>query len=169
MELSLSGLRLTPPDWRRAAIAVGFSIVAVTAFILVLDCVLFRGSLPQPYVAFFTSPLVRHLPVISATAMMEEVKFRLLVMTALAFLASVLLRRPPPAVVMIAIIVAAQWVNVGGLVLANPLYASLRYLAVGCVWGWLYWRYGWLAALVGHASSHLLLDPLLAVGLVWTA
>lgn len=46
-------------------------------------------------------------------------------------------------------------------VFADPLYATLRYWLVGAVWGWLYWRHGFLAALAGHGLSHLLLDPLL--------
>jgi hypothetical protein len=169
MVLSVSGLRLTPPDWRRATIAAGLCIAGVTAFILLLDCVLFRRSLPQAYVALYTSPLMPRLLVISAIAAMEEVKFRLLAMTALAVFASWLLKRRPPAVVMVAIIVAAQWINVGALVWADPAYAALRYWAVGSVWGWLYWRHGWLAALLAHASTHLVLDPLLALGLAWTA
>jgi hypothetical protein len=50
-------------------------------------------------------------------------------------------------------------------VLHDPVYASLRYLAVGSVWGWLYWRHGWVSALIGHGAAHLVLDPLLLVGL----
>jgi hypothetical protein len=169
MVFSVSGLRLTPPDWKRAVIAGGLCVAGVTAFVLVLDCLVFRRDLPQAYVALYTSPLMPRTLVVAVMSMVEELKFRLVAMTALALLAGWLLRRQPPAVVMVAVIVAAQWINVGAAVLANPAYASLRYLAVGSVWGWLYWRHGWLAALLGHASAHVLLDPLLAAGLTLSA
>jgi len=71
-----------------------------------------------------------------------------------------------PAVV--AIIVAAQFANVGVLVVADPLYAGLRYWLVGCVWGWLYWRHGWLAAVAGHVLTHPVLDPVLYLVLTGT-
>jgi hypothetical protein len=56
---------------------------------------------------------------------------------------------------------AGQLALVGGLVIAFPAYASLRFLAVGLVWAWTYWRHGWITALAAHGTSHLLLDPLL--------
>jgi hypothetical protein len=72
-------------------------------------------------------------------------------------------RRPIPPLAFVVAILVSQFANVGGLVLAIPLYATLRFWMVGSVWGWLYWRQGWLAALIAHGTIHLLLDPLLAL------
>jgi hypothetical protein len=33
----------------------------------------------------------------------------------------------------------------------------------GILWGYLYWRYGLVAAITGHISAHLSLEPLLSV------
>jgi len=64
--------------------------------------------------------------------------------------------------------IAAQICGVWPYVAHDPLYASLRYLAVGTVWGLLYWKQGWLAAAAGHGLAHLILDPLLLVVLTHT-
>lgn len=162
----LSGLRLRPSDWRAAFIAVAAGIVGVTAFITLLDIVLFRAALPADYVAFYTSPLLPRTPLTCVLAAIEEVEFRLILMTALVMAIRWWRGRPLSPALFVAVILASQLANAGALVLADPLYGSLRYWAVGCVWGWLYWRHGWLAALAGHASAHLLLDPVLAFLLV---
>ena len=154
------GLRLWPERLGPATLAVALSIAAVTVFIVGLDG-LFRAHLSADYVAFYTSPLWPRLPAICVMAALEEVKYRLVLMTALVSVAALIWRGKPPAWVFVLIIIAVQAANVGHLVLADPLYGSLRYWLVGSVWGWLYWRHGWAAALVGHAACHLALDPLL--------
>lgn len=165
--LQLAGLRLRPTDkeWITAA---SLSVVGVTAFIVFLDCWMFRSHLPPDYVQVLTGPLAAHTPWLCLLAAMEEIKFRLLLMTAAVVALVALIRRRPPDWAMVLIVVGAQFVNVGHLVIADPGYASLRYLAVGSVWGWLYWRHGWITALAGHVSCHLLLDPLLMIGLAHT-
>ncbi|MEJ6008724.1 hypothetical protein [Novosphingobium aquae] len=35
--------------------------------------------------------------------------------------------------------------------------------AAGVLWGWLCWRHGWMAALVGHVAAHVSLQPLLSM------
>jgi hypothetical protein len=163
--LARCDLRLLPSDWKRATIAIGFSIVGVTAFIVLLDCVLFRAHLRPDYVRFYTSPLIPRTPAICLLAIFEEIKFRLLIMTMLALAVTAIWRKTPPTWCFAIIIICAQFANVSAVVVQDPTYASLRYLAVGSVGGWLYWRYGWVSALVGHATTHILLDPLLLVGL----
>ena len=140
--------------------AVAASIVCVTAFIAILDALVFRQSLPPEYVANYTSPLVPRTFITCMAAALDEIKFRLVLMTALVMLLGWWRGRLSPAW-FVAAILAAQFVNVAGIVLADPLYGTLRFWAVGSVWGWLYWRHGWLAALAGHGTTHLLLDPVL--------
>ena len=154
------GLTLRPTDWRVAGVTVILAIAGVTASILVLDGLLFRQHLTPDYVRAFTSPLIPRLPVLSLIAAIDEFKYRLLLMTVLVALQKLVFGKLSVAS-FVAAIVISQFVNVGSLVLADPVYAALRYWAVGCVWGWLYWRHGWLAAVTGHAASQLLLGPLL--------
>ena len=161
----LAGLRFSPRDRQAAAKATVAAVVGVTAFIVLLDGLLFRRWLPADYVNFYAGPLLPRMARMCASAALEEVEFRLLLMTGLVMAMS-RLKRPLPPAAFVAAILISQFANVGGLVLAYPLYASLRFWAVGSVWGYLYWRHGWLAALIGHASCHLLLDPLLAFVLI---
>ncbi len=145
--------------------AGAIAILAVTAWIVVLDALMFRQSLPADYVSFYTSALVPRTLLAVLGSSIEEVKFRLIVMTLLVWVMSAW-RKPVPAIAFAAAIVVSQFANVGALVVAEPIYGSLRFWAVGCVWGYLYWRHGWLTALTAHAATHLLLDPLLAVALL---
>lgn len=161
---TLCGLRLWPADWRKAAAATLTAVVGVTAFVLLLDCWLFRAHLSAAYVRFFTSPLMSHTPVMCLKAAFEEVWYRLLLMTVFAFSVTAV-RRQPLGPGMVALILVALQIPTAGIILADPVYASLRYFAVGAVWGWLYWRHGWVSALIGHVTCHLLLDPLLLIGL----
>jgi hypothetical protein len=158
-------LRLFPTNPRGAMVASAVSAGAVTLAILFIDSVLFRGRLSSAYVSTFTvGPLAPRMASFMLRSVYEETAYRLGVMTALVAIACRLQAAVSP-VVMIAVIILAQLANVWPLILADPAYASLRYLAVGCVWGWLYWRHGWVSAVGGHVGAHLALDPLLVVAL----
>lgn len=159
MRLPRSGLRFYPVDRRAALKSVALSIAGVTLFIAALDLA-FRDHLAPGYVAMFTAPLLPRMLVMAVLAGWEELVYRLGVMTVLAVVLSRGTGRLSPAMWLVCAVMA-QLANVGALVLADPLYASLRYLAVGTVWGWLYWRHGWLSAIAGHVGCHLVLDPLL--------
>jgi hypothetical protein len=62
-------------------------------------------------------------------------------------------------------IILSQFANVWAFVVAEPIYGSLRYWLVGCVWGWLYWKHGFVTAAAAHGACHLLLDPALKLTL----
>jgi len=160
----LGGLRLFPGNQARALRAVAVAVAGIAAACLLLDAWLFRAHLSPDYVAFYTGPLLPRMFEMCGKAAVEELLFRLVLMSGMIALLS-LVRIRPTAPLFWAVIVLAQLANVWPLVLADPLYASLRFWAVGCVWGWLYWRHGFASALLGHASVHLLLDPLLLVAL----
>ena len=160
-----NGLYLLPTNRAAAAKAVVFCILGKALFVVVLDAFIFRHSLSPDYVTLYTSPLIPRTPVLCILAAIEEVKYRLLVMTGLTMLAA-LWRGKVSGGMFVAIILASQFYGVWPQVLNDPVYGSLRYWAVGCLWGYLYWRHGWLAALIGHATSHLVLDPLLMLALL---
>lgn len=159
------GLGILPANPRRAALAVLAGMSGTAAFIALLDLGLFRGHLPEGYVAFYSSPLWPRLATIAAQAALEDLKYRFVLMTALVAAAVLLIKRPPSAALVLTIAIFVQFANVGAWVLADPLYASLRYWLVGTTWGWLYWRHGLIAAITAHAGTHLILDPVLLLGL----
>ena len=155
-----SGLRLWPDDLAAAAKAVAASVFGSAAFILILDAIVFRRWLPAEYVAIYTSPLLPRTILACLGAGVEEVTFRLIGMTTIVVVLG-FWRRPVPAAGFIAAILLSQLVNVLPIVLAYPFWGALRFWAVGSLWGYLYWRHGWAAALAAHGTIHLLLDPLL--------
>jgi hypothetical protein len=60
------------------------------------------------------------------------------------------------------------WINVSALAPLTPAAAAhdaLRYVAPGVVWGWLYWRRGFVANEIACTSVHLFFQPLVVLGL----
>lgn len=84
--------------------------------------------------------------------------YRLVVMTAFIMVCVRLFSRAPTLSI-VGSIVLAQLACVWPFLLVFPLYASLYFWLIGCVWGWLYWRHGWVTSAMAHSLVHLLLDP----------
>ncbi len=160
-------LRLLPSNPAKAAGAVVAAITGVTLLIVALDCWIYRATLPAGTVAFFTGqPLWRRALVDAAGSVGEEAGARLVIMTLLVVVGAVFWRgrdgRPHTAVFIAAIMIAdlidclrvPAPVGVGGYV-----YDALRYYTPGLVWGWLYWRHGWVSAAVAHFGIHLTFEP----------
>lgn len=125
LAMLLGVLRLAPRDRRAVFGAAVLAILGVSAFIALLDGWLLRSRPPASYVDFYTGPLVPRTFVMCLLSAWEEVLYRLLLMTALVVLASAARVRLTWPVVL-AIILLAQLVAVHALVVADPLYASLR-------------------------------------------
>lgn len=128
------GLAFIPRDVRAAAAAVALAIVGVTTFVGVLDLFLFRSHLGDAYIAFYTSPLSGRTLSMCVKALNEEIIYRLISMTAIVALLRLAFGHVPTMGFVVASI-AAQALNVWPWLLNDPTYASLRYLAVGSVWG----------------------------------
>lgn len=158
------GLTFLPKDRSRAVRAAVISIVATSLFIAILDGVLFRSRLSPDYVAFYTSPLFPRTAYALLGSLIEEVKFRLILMTCLMLILTRATGLKPLHAAGIAIILS-QLANVFPLLLVTPLYGLLRFWLVGSVWGWLYFRHGWVTAAVAHPLTHLVMDPWLLLTL----
>lgn len=157
------GLRLLPAN-RKAAIRATIGAVLIACLLATLCDWLMRDQLPAVYRDRYTAPLGLRTLAISLVAMKEELIYRLGLQTALAALPLLLRRKGGPGW-MVAAIVLAQLANVGVLALYAPPYGLTRFWIVGCIWGWLYWKHGFASALIGHGTSHLLLDPMLLLAL----
>jgi len=154
------GLGILPTDGKAAITAGACAILGVTVFVALLDGVVFRSHLDAGYVDFYTSPLASRTIPMCFKALSEEVAYRLVMMTAfVAIIKAVRGSVSPLAFVVMAVF--AQFYGVWPYMLHDPLYASLRYLLVGTIWGLLYWKHGWITAASAHAFTHLILDPLL--------
>jgi hypothetical protein len=159
-----TALTFLPRDWSRAVRAAIISIVATSLFIATLDGFLFRSRLDPGYVAFYTSPLLPRTAYALLGSLIEEVKFRLILMTCLMLVLTRATGLKSLHAAGIAIILS-QLANVFPLLLETPLYSLLRFWLVGSTWGWLYFRHGWLTAAIAHPLTHVVMDPLLQLTL----
>jgi hypothetical protein len=170
------GLRLEAHGARRPVLIGIAAAVAVAAYIVVLDGVLFRAALPANYVQFFeTMGLRDRLVYFMLRAFNENVIYRLFVFSALFYLISLVrgvkANDLSPVLIWCAM-VATQMLNIGINVTAlspDPLsfatlfYDALRYVAPGVLWAWLYLRFGFVTAEVASVGCHIFLQPALGV------
>ena len=158
------GLRLRfALDGEKPFRAVFLAALGVAGYVVLVDQY-FRASLTPAYLHYWTTGTLGDRLVANLIgAMRDEIVFRGLVMTSIILTLTRLagLRRTAPLV--LAAIFAAQALNVAGDLTAQPLYAALRYLVPGIVWGCLYIRHGWTAAAGAHMLCHVFLDPVQGV------
>ena len=162
--------------FRNGAQSARFALLAGMGFGLFMamaDMVLFASAVPevQRYAVTQVS-LGGRLAHYLRGAAIDEVQFRLIAMTGLIWLLS----HMPKA--------GGKWQHWTSLSLAalvvyplmNMNYISYLDWSVltfarelvlhggaGMLWGWLYWKHGWLAGLTGHMGAHLTLQPLLGL------
>lgn len=151
-----------------AAAGLGFGIWMAAA-----DSWLFASAVPasQRY-------MVEHVAVaerivhFGKQAVADELILRLLCLTGIACILGSILRQKGPAVVWAAILLTAfvawpissrEYVLSLDPSLLTALREVLLHCTAGVLWGWLYWRHGWLAAVTGHVAAHVSLQPLLNV------
>jgi hypothetical protein len=159
-----------PEYWPDAIWAVIAAICAVSATILICDVFIFRSVLPASYVSMFGGGGVRERTLIYvALAVGEEVIFRLGAMTAIALALKYFHhgRLTLPLVFVAAGI--AQGLNMLRIPMpdeaATFAYDAIRFWSPGLVWGWLYWRHGFVSNVAAHAGTHVILQPMLWLGL----
>ncbi|MBC2668570.1 hypothetical protein ACFOON_16160 [Novosphingobium piscinae] len=169
--LTVLGLTLRLREgWRSAGIAVGAGLAVGLAMALA-DATVFRAVVPDSQrLLAGTVPLFARLALFLRGALQDEVLLRLIGLTAvLGGLVALRGRRSARVDALAALLVAALlWPLHARGYLAGLDWTALTaarelvlHVGAGTVWGWLYCRHGWLAALGGHASAHLVLQPLL--------
>jgi hypothetical protein len=136
-----------------------------------IDCFLFRGMIPQDYVAAIRgATLLDRYIYFMQRAFLENVIYRLFVFSALLCLLS-RLRLASERNILLGKI-AIQCLNVGVNVVAKeaislPLlvYDALRHVAPGVLWAMIYRRFGFSAAEVASVGCHVFLQPMLGMAL----
>lgn len=151
-----------------AALGLGFGVYMALA-----DHVFFAGAVPAVQrIALAQEPLAARLLLHARGALLDEIAYRLIALTALAWALASLVKWRVPGVHWAAIVLTALMVYpLGNMAYFRALdpgaLTVLRELALhggaGVVWGWLYWRHGWLSGLTGHIAAHLSLQPLLGL------
>ncbi len=137
------------------------------------DAWLFAGVVPPVQHELLRSvPTVPRIAQFARGALFDEIWFRLIVLTGLAWLVARGTgwrdgRAVWPAILVVALVIypLGTWGYFGKLDWSALTVARevLLHGAAGTLWGWLYWRHGWLAGVTGHICAHLALQPLLTV------
>jgi hypothetical protein len=145
---------------------IGIAAAAfVAAYVLAIDGLLFRSQLSESYVKLVELPLSDRLIYFMLRAFNENVIYRLFVFGGLFYLTGRHGKRPSIA---IAAMVAAQSINIGinvvyalgdSISFSALAYDSVRYVAPGVLWAWLFWRFGFVVAEVASVGSHVFLQP----------
>lgn len=152
-----------------APLAVGLvAAVLVAAWVLLLDCFLFRTRLAEGVVAFLRAPLPVRLFYFMLRAFNENVIYRLFGFGGAVWLLSRWRGRRPGMAAMLVVAAVVQAVNIGGNVVwtagapidaAGLGYDALRFVLPGVVSAWLFVRYGFATAEVASVSCHMVLQP----------
>ena len=173
-----TGLRLAANDLDHpVAVAFGIGLFAAL-YVAAVDLVVFRHSLPANYVVFFSGhTLSERLVYFTLRAFNEEIFYRLFFMSTVLFGMGLVWRDSKGNISRSAYwiaIVLAQAIPV--LLNEVPFYPSpltaifliyfvVRFILVGVLWGFLYWRYGFVTAEIAHVSTHIFLQPIM--GYAW--
>jgi membrane protease YdiL (CAAX protease family) len=148
------------------AVAAGLLIPPV---ILLLDRLLFAGVSMERVRAFVAQPLADKLQIVATAGLAEELVFRVIASTFVAWIVWLVTKRQTVAV-WSGIVVAAVLFGLAHVAnLANVPHPYLRAITLngiaGIVLGWLYWRRGleWavLAHLIADSTMYLLLPAIL--------
>ncbi|AZO53855.1 MULTISPECIES: CPBP family glutamic-type intramembrane protease [unclassified Mesorhizobium] len=138
------------------------------------DATIFRSVVPASQTALVagSSALLRiAIASFAPHAVVDELVFRLVAMSALAWLLTALLGLRPLAfwiaIVITALVIypAARHAYLAKLTpsLLTMMREIMLHGGAGILWGWLYWRHGLVASMVGHVSAHLALQPMLGL------
>lgn len=165
-----AGLRLEGHGVQQPALLGAGAAVAMAAYVVLLDGLLFRFVLSPDYVALFDRPLSERYAYFMLRAFNENVVYRLFVFSALLAALTRLHRGkpvPPPLVVLAMILaqVSNIWPNVVAGI-AHPsavvlCYDGLRYIVPGVVWALLFRRNGFAVAEIASVGCHLFIQPAL--------
>jgi hypothetical protein len=154
------------------AFAIGVGLL-FGAFMAISDAYLFQAAVPTSQQELISSSTAAQRIVYFARgAIIDELEFRLILKTAMVWLLATFFGTPRRWFYWLAILtialVAYPVSHLAYLATLNPTaWTVLRELALhgsaGVLWGYLYWRHGLIAAMAGHVSAHVSLEPLLAV------
>lgn len=167
-------LRLAAHDLAQPVV-VAFGIgLLVALYVAAIDLIVFRQLLPPDYVAFFSGhPLSERLVYFMLRAFNENILYRLFFMSTVLWGMGLVWRdsrgRIPDTAYWIAIILAQ---TIPMLLNEAPfypphltpvflLYVVVRFILAGILWGFLYWRYGFVTAEIAHVSTHIFLQPIM--------
>jgi hypothetical protein len=171
------GLRVLPQDGLWPIVTAVMLGLAFGAYMAVADAFLFRAVVPASQTMMVDEAnAVQRIALFVPLAVLDEIEFRLLLMSAVVWLLTISTEGRDPvsprrnlrfwvAIIAVAIIyLPLHPTYLASLGPLTPMLASREvalHVAAGILWGYLYWRSGLVASIAGHVSAHLTLQPLL--------
>lgn len=159
-----TGLRFGFVGRRAPIIALALGL-AFGTWMAVLDATVFGAAAPE-------TPAWARIFGVIPRVVLDEIALRLLAMTALVGLFVGIARERRAwcyglAIALVAAVAYPLWDYAYFRALEwSPLTAAREiavHVSASALWGWLYWRHGFLAAVTGHCAAHLALQPLLSL------
>ena len=168
------GLGFAPKNLKYPVAVPVLVAVAVAIAVATVDGFLYRGLLSPNYVQIFSAVgLGSRLLYFMPRAFNENLIYRWCVMSILIWMIGALWHdadhRPSTGAHWMGIVLA-QVINISINVVATSsgpitsgvlLYDGIRYIVPGVIWGYLYWRHGFVAAEIASVGTHPLLQPAL--------
>jgi hypothetical protein len=166
------GLRILPQG---SMLPLGTAVAAglvFGAYMALADALLFRDIIPVSQTALVSGfSALERIVGFAPLVLMDELEFRLVLVSALVWILGVIAGKRVwcvPVAIGLSALVAYPALHHAYLASLSftPLVISREILlhgAAGVLWGTLYWRYGLLAAIAGHMSAHVSLEPLLSL------
>ena len=155
--------------WKRSLVLAVATGLAIPPAILLLDRLLFASVSMQRVRAFVAQPLAAKLQIVAVAGIAEELVFRVIASTLVAWIVYLLTKRQTAAI-WTGIVVAAVLFGLAHIAnLADVPHPYLRAITLngiaGLALGWLYWRRGleWavLAHTIADTTMYLLLPAIL--------
>ncbi len=161
----------------RPRLGLGSLVLALGAglafglYMALADATVFAGVVPEVQRQMVAQmATTERIAFFARGALVDELLYRLIGLTAIAWSLAQVTPLRGGALIWPAILLAAfvlyptgNWVYFRAL--EPGTMTVLREIALhgaaGVLWGWLYWRHGWLSAVTGHVAAHLSLQPLL--------
>lgn len=161
---------------RRGLRSLGFAAGAGLAFgawMAIADASIFASVVPQLQrdMVAEAGPMAR-IAWFARGALFDEIQLRLIALPLVTWALMALTKRRGDGVHWLAVFLTAF---VAYPLVAHAYFAGLEWsvltalrevtlhAAAGVLWGWLCWRHGWIAGLVGHVAAHVSLQPLLSL------
>ncbi len=171
--LSEIDFSLLPRRSLRSLSIAGGAGLAFGAWMAFADAALFAAVVPQvQHDMVAEAGSLARIAWFARGALFDEVQLRLIALPVITWAAMALSGRRGDWLHWLAVLLTAF---VAYPVIAYGYFAGLDWSALtvlrevtlhgaaGVLWGWLCWRHGWTAGLVGHVAAHVSLQPLLTV------
>ena len=176
------GLRIFPQAGIRGIATAVLIGLAFGTYMGSADVFVFRAVVPASQRAVVaTTSAIQRIAFFAPLALLDEIAFRLLLMSALVWLLTCTKAPFGPvcpsgdfrvwtAIIAVAVIyMPLHPAYLASLDLLAPLVVAREvalHISAGILWGYLYWRYGLVSAIAGHIGAHVALQPLLGYFLV---